>query len=92
MPTRSPVYRDEGNEEEIVQEDGVELSLSHLEEELAVEDEGEESDGDAPIYLDLSAIQQGRDENVRQRGDVEWMGRFNNHSHMTIVCISYHVT
>lgn len=63
-PTHSPVYLEEEGEEEVIQEEGVELSLSRLEEEMAIEDDVEDSDDDAPVYLDLSGIKQGRDEEV----------------------------
>ena len=58
------MYHEEGGEEEVIQEEGIELSLSRLEEEMAIEDDGEDSDDDAPVYLDLSEIKQGKDEEV----------------------------
>ena len=51
------MHREEGQEEEVVQEESSELSLSRLEEELA-EVDTVDSDDDGPVYLDLTGIKQ----------------------------------
>ncbi len=57
----SPVYREESQDAEVVQEESSELSLSRLEEELAEDDEMADSDDDGPVYLDLTGIGSGGD-------------------------------
>ncbi len=59
--TCSPVYREESQDAEVVQEESSELSLSRLEEELAEDDENVDSDDDGPVYLDLTGFGTGGD-------------------------------
>lgn len=55
------MYREESQDTEVLQEESSELSLSRLEEELAEEDDMDDSDDDGPVYLDLTGIGTGGD-------------------------------